>query len=79
MKYAPYVVAMHRDDGTIALVDYTPSDWHVVMSPDTIGVLTDSTEQALGVWEMENKGQSRDEAIQEAIVATFVESWEDEA
>ncbi len=82
MKYNTYAVAILRDDGQVALVDYNPNEWGILRSDDgrTITVITTKEDcaEALIVWQTPNEGETDQQVIQEAIISTVVESWEDD-
>lgn len=80
MKYSAYVTAICRADGKLALMEHQPDEWGLLKdgSGETLTVITtkEETSESLIIWQMPDRGQSYDEAIQEAIISTIVESWE---
>jgi hypothetical protein len=53
---------------------FNPNEWSILRSDNTITVLTVAR---LIVWQTTDRGQCDQHAIEEAIVASLVESWED--
>lgn len=53
-----------------------PNLWRVERENGTIAVVFEKA--GFVIWQMTDKDQSDDEAIQEAIISTLVEDWEGE-